>query len=83
MRFCQTDGTPLVDAADDPLKTTVVRQEDILSSMPPSDPFKTMVATPPEKDESGEFRGEDEGGAHWWAPQWPRNTWSDPPARIV
>ena len=59
MRFCQTDGTPLVDAVEsqpeDPLKTTVVRQEDIASSIPSSDPFKTMVATPSEKDESGDL----------------------------
>jgi hypothetical protein len=49
MRFCQTDGTPLVEfveetPVEDALKTTVVRQEDIVSSIPPSDPFKTMVA---------------------------------------
>jgi len=59
MRFCQTDGTPLVEPAEsqpeDPLKTTVVRQEDIASSIPSSDPFKTMVATPSEKDESGDL----------------------------
>lgn len=59
MRFCQTDGTPLVESAEsqpeDPLKTTVVRQEDIASSIPSSDPFKTMVATPSEKDESGDL----------------------------
>lgn len=50
MRFCQTDGTPLADAveelvAEDPLKTTVVRQEELASMMPPDDPFKTMVAS--------------------------------------
>ncbi|HEY0461101.1 MAG TPA: DUF4190 domain-containing protein [Pyrinomonadaceae bacterium] len=60
MRFCQTDGTPLLDAveesqAEDPLKTTVVRQEDISSSIPPSDPFKTMVAKPGAADESGDL----------------------------
>jgi len=48
MRFCQTDGTPLVDpapdaSAEDPLKTTVVRQEDIAASIPESDPYKTTV----------------------------------------
>lgn len=48
MRFCQTDGTPLVDLveesqAEDPLKTTVVRQEDFASSIPESDPYKTTV----------------------------------------
>lgn len=47
MRFCQTDGTPLIESADaqadDPLKTTVVRQEDFASSIPSSDPYKTTV----------------------------------------
>jgi hypothetical protein len=60
MRFCQTDGTPLVEAVEesqpeDPLKTTVVRQEDIASSIPPSDPFKTMVASQVEKEDSGDL----------------------------
>ncbi|HVE57520.1 MAG TPA: DUF4190 domain-containing protein [Pyrinomonadaceae bacterium] len=60
MRFCQTDGTPLVDAVEesqpeDPLKTTVVRQEDIAASIPPSDPFKTMVAGSAKTDESGDL----------------------------
>ncbi|MBS1794089.1 MAG: DUF4190 domain-containing protein [Acidobacteria bacterium] len=60
MRFCQTDGTPLLDAApeatpEDPLKTTVVRQEDIASSIPSSDPFKTVVAGSETKDESGDL----------------------------
>lgn len=60
MSFCQTDGTPLVDAVEesqpeDPLKTTVVRQEDIASSIPPSDPFKTMVASSDRNDESGDL----------------------------
>ena len=57
MRFCQSDGTPL-DAVEesqpeDPLKTTVVRQEDIASSIPPADPFKTMVAG--SMEESGDL----------------------------
>lgn len=59
MRFCQTDGTPLVESAasqpEDPLKTTVVRQEDIASSIPSSDPFKTMVAKSGEQEESGDL----------------------------
>jgi hypothetical protein len=57
MRFCQTDGTPLVEEAqaEDPLKTTVVRQEDIASAIPPSDPFKTMVASSSNRDESGDL----------------------------
>lgn len=37
MRFCQTDGTPLVDAAPavDPYKTMVARPEDIAAMIPP------------------------------------------------
>lgn len=36
MRFCQSDGTPLVDAAEkvDPYKTMVARPEDIASAIP-------------------------------------------------
>jgi hypothetical protein len=60
MRFCQTDGTPLGDPVEvpqpeDPLKTTVVRQEDIASSIPPADPFKTMVASSETKEDSGDL----------------------------
>ncbi|MDQ6788026.1 MAG: DUF4190 domain-containing protein [Acidobacteriota bacterium] len=51
MRFCQIDGTALVeDAAPpaDPFKTVVSGTEDILSAMPPpADPFKTMVGGAP------------------------------------
>lgn len=38
MRFCQADGTPLVDAAPpiDPYKTMVARPEDIAAGMPPA-----------------------------------------------
>jgi hypothetical protein len=38
MRFCQTDGTPLVDAPEpvDPYKTMVARPEDIAAAIPPS-----------------------------------------------
>jgi hypothetical protein len=47
MRFCQTDGTVLVDDAPaaDPYKTVVSNQSEIPA--PPVDPFKTMVASPP------------------------------------
>jgi hypothetical protein len=40
MRFCQTDGTPLVDAAPavDPYKTMVARPEDIAAMIPPAAP---------------------------------------------
>src|SRR5688500_7290117 len=55
MRFCQTDGTPLVDttenAAEDPFKTMVGRQEDFASQIPP-DPFKTMVGGSFKKEDS-------------------------------
>lgn len=38
MRFCQSDGTPLVDDAPpvDPYKTMVARPEDIAAAMPPA-----------------------------------------------
>lgn len=53
MRFCQTDGTLLVEKADempvDPYKTVVGNQSDIAAAIPPVDPFKTMVASPPKK----------------------------------
>lgn len=53
LRFCQTDGTPLVDVsetASDPFKTVVSNQDEI--SATPADPFKTMVGAPPiRKDE--------------------------------
>ena len=44
MKFCQTDGTVLIDDAPavDPYKTVVGNQSDI--SAAPVDPFKTMVA---------------------------------------
>ena len=59
MRFCQTDGTPLVEifdipATDDPYKTVVGRQSDT-SSNEPLDPFKTMVAGSRKNDESGDL----------------------------
>lgn len=47
MRFCQTDGTPLVDEVPvDPYKTVVAGKDEISSAIPslPEDPFKTMVA---------------------------------------
>ncbi len=55
MRFCQTDGTVLIEKVDaapsDPYKTVVGNQSDFDSAMPPLDPFKTMVASPPPKIE--------------------------------
>jgi hypothetical protein len=50
MKFCQTDGTVLIDDAPpaaDPYKTVVGNQSEIASAIPPLDPFKTMVANPP------------------------------------
>lgn len=52
MRFCQTDGSPLVDvvaeAPEDPYKTVVAPQEPLPEPpAPPDDPFKTMVASAP------------------------------------
>ncbi len=58
MRFCQNDGTTLVDAVsappEDPFKTTVGRQEDIAAAIPPFDPFATIVGGA-KKDESGDL----------------------------
>lgn len=50
MRFCQSDGTMLVEVveeiqSEDHLKTTVVRQDEIASLTPPPDPFRTMVVS--------------------------------------
>ena len=47
LRFCQVDGTPLVDKAEppapvDPYKTMVASKADILAAIPPAEP------TPPE-----------------------------------
>ena len=51
MKFCQTDGTVLIENAPaaDPYKTVVGNQSDIAGAIPPLDPFKTMVAIPPPK----------------------------------
>jgi hypothetical protein len=59
MRFCQTDGTPLVAATEnvdspDQFKTSVGRQEDIAAAIPP-DPFKTMIGGSFSKDESNDI----------------------------
>lgn len=50
MRFCQVDGTPLIETAaeiklPDPYKTIVSNQSGIAET--PADPFKTMVAGAP------------------------------------
>ena len=46
MKFCQTDGTMLIDDATpaDPYKTVVGNQNDIAPATPPHDPFKTVIA---------------------------------------
>lgn len=53
MKFCQTDGTLLIDATTpaDPYKTVVGNQSDIATAIPPVDPFKTMVASPPPRSD--------------------------------
>lgn len=62
MRFCQTDGTPLGEAAmetaaPDPYKTIVggaaKTEADLLEIPPPNDPMKTMIApmSPPKPAE--------------------------------
>jgi hypothetical protein len=52
MRFCQSDGTPLVEKAEkapppDPYKTVVggsIKMDDDILQIPPDDPNKTMVS---------------------------------------
>jgi hypothetical protein len=55
MKFCQTDGTVLVDDATsvDPYKTVVGNQSDL--PVPPLDPFKTMVASPPKMEDDDDL----------------------------
>lgn len=59
MRFCQTDGTPLVEfaeaVADDPLKTTVVRQDELASVIPAEDPFKSSAIDSSSREDSGDL----------------------------
>ena len=52
MRFCQSDGTPLVDDAPpiDPYKTMVASSGDIGAAMPPAG-SDAPVAEPPKEDE--------------------------------
>ncbi len=49
MKYCQTDGTLLVDDAPpaDPYKTVIGNQNDIAAAIPPHDPFKTVIASQP------------------------------------
>lgn len=62
MRFCQSDGTPLVDEVDaapplDPY-ATIVAPLDLPAEIVPEDPFKTVVAAPnetPAPDTSGDL----------------------------
>jgi hypothetical protein len=53
MRFCQTDGTPLVDEAPpvDPYKTMVASPADIAAMIPPSDPKPEPEPEPPAASE--------------------------------
>ena len=55
MKFCQADGTPLVDEAlpvedDDPFKTVLAEPPHSAGAEPEFDPMKTMLATPPPVD---------------------------------
>src|SRR5687768_15514157 len=76
MRFCQADGTPLLeDAPVDPYKTMVARPQDIAAATPPSsatddvldlpadaDPAKTMYAS--EEEIRSEMAARDAGDEH-------------------
>lgn len=58
LRFCQTDGTPLITAtaetaSEDPYKTMVASQDEISAALP-IDPFATMVGGMPIKFEEDE-----------------------------
>lgn len=60
MRFCQSDGTPLLEIVEnppveDPYKTTVGKPEDFSSLIPAEDPFKTVVGGAPKSDDSGDL----------------------------
>jgi hypothetical protein len=60
MRFCQADGTQLVDVVEeveDPFKTMVAPKEDLEAAIPPppEDPFKTQVAGSESKGDSGDL----------------------------
>lgn len=50
MRFCQTDGTPLVENSEpvDPYKTMVASKADILAAIPPAEPAKPAEPQFPE-----------------------------------
>jgi hypothetical protein len=51
MRFCQSDGTPLVeDAPVDPYKTMVARPADFAAAKPPSEPSEDVLDLPAESD---------------------------------
>lgn len=51
MRFCQSDGTPLVeDVPVDPYKTMVARPEDLAAATPPSEPSEDLLDLPAEAD---------------------------------
>jgi len=56
MRFCQTDGTPLVDISEtesDPYRTVVSNQNEIAA--PPADPFKTVLGVQPANRNEEDF----------------------------
>jgi hypothetical protein len=53
MRFCQSDGTPLVDAAEpvDPYKTMVARPGEISAAIPPSMPAEENPIEEPGRED--------------------------------
>jgi Domain of unknown function (DUF4190) len=60
LRFCQTDGTLLVDVVEnapveDPYKTTVARPDEIASAIPPVNPYQTVVGGMNKNDESDDL----------------------------
>lgn len=59
MRFCQTDGTALIDEIEeavDPFKTMVAPKEDFEAAIPPpEDPFQTQVAGSEPKEDSDDL----------------------------
>jgi hypothetical protein len=60
LRFCQTDGTLLVDVVEnapleDPYKTTVARPDEIASAIPPVNPYQTVIGGMSKNDESDDL----------------------------
>lgn len=60
MRFCQTDGTPLIEAAEpsDPYATMVASKDEIASAIPPKE--SSSASPPPKDDDFLEIPGADD-----------------------